>query len=613
MRIRGKLALLQVGMFASLAIAASIYFLMLSPVARMESELGYLVKLSRAIKEQLYDLSRLPLAHLKSGREAFEDSTSKVDEAFAGLDRIRELRRVGVEVVEAIEVIRNLKSLNETRIARLIGELETMKAHGRAIFILSDNITLNHFYTHMVGPMEQAELAVARVDLGNLMADLDILNDGLSASDRTIETQYELIGRAIGGARARAMRVATLIVAAIVAATLLVSMRFANGIGKAIVEIERGIGKLKEGDLSQRVSPSSRDEIGTLASDLNVFVEVLSASILDVKNVSGANLEARSRLVDAANSASSSETEIEANTRSIGKQIVSLNEHVGESSKAVGKIADGIADLDAKISSQSEMVEGVASSVTRMLSSLEDICGITERDRSRAAELVAEADKGRSVFQAAGEKIGEIPRHIGTIREMATVIRDIASQTDLLAMNAAIEAAHAGDAGRGFSVVADEIRKLSEVSTSSSRDISSSIELVVDKIEEATHANAGIGSAFSSIDGMIKEVSASMVEINKITDDLRVGSNEALDAMVELKELTREIKAGSKAIDDGSAAINGDMKGLGRVSSEVASNISEIMAGTADIGEAIRTVVEFAERVGAMSSRLDEGIRRFRL
>ena len=381
-------------------------------------------------------------------------------------------------------------------------------------------MSLNYFYTREVGQREQALLAAARVDMGKFMSDVDILDGGLSTSVQVIDKQYKLINGEIGNARAHASRLAGAVVAVIALATILLAIRFSNGIGNSIERIERSICQLKEGDLSERTSLVSRDEIGTLARNLNQFLDGLSDSILHIKEVSKANMEARNRLIEAANGAASSGTQIEANTRSIGRQIDNLNGRVGESTSSTKKIADSIVKLDAQISNQSAMVEEATSSVTQMLASLENMSRITEHDRVQAEGLVVEAEKGRMVFQTAIEKIGEIPQHVGTILDMAAVIQNIASQTNLLAMNAAIEAAHAGDAGRGFAVVADEIRKLSEVSTKSSRDISQSIKLVVSKIDEATRANAGTGLAFSAIDEKIKEVSRSMIEVNTIIGEI---------------------------------------------------------------------------------------------
>jgi len=258
------------------------------------------------------------------------------------------------------------------------------------------------------------------------------------------------------------------------------------------------------------------------------------------------------------------------------------------------------------------MVEEATASVTQMLSSLNNMSRVTGKDRDSTNELVQVLEHGRSVFETAFIKIGEIPQNIGIIRDMADVIRNIASQTNLLAMNAAIEAAHAGEAGRGFAVVADEIRKLSEASTSSSRDIAESIKAILAKIEEATEANKSTNQAFSAIDEKIRDVAKSTLELYSNISEIQLGSNQILQAMVDLQERSVRVTDGAKEMGEGSGEIKEMMIDLTRISTDVTANISEIISGIEDISVQLRSVAEFDDRLGNVSGRLDEEISRFK-
>jgi len=612
MKIRAKLTLLELAVVFFFGIAVAVYILMLSPVSRMEHERGYLTDLSNSLESELIALNRLPLTRMNDGRTNFDDAAAQVAAGFKKLDDITLLTKINGNVKKSLGIIRDLKALTDSRQEKLNQDFETLKKDGEAVFIFIDNIKPNDFYARQVAGSRQALLLAARADYAGFLTDIEIMNDSLVVSEQSVAEQYFIIDKEIGVARSRATLAALAIAFLIVAITLLCALAVANGFGKSIVEIERSIARLKDGDLTKRTAIGSRDEIGSLAKNLNLFQDSFTASILHIIEVSKVNIEVKNRLLEATNEATSSEVQIEAGTRSIGKQIETLNAHVLTSLGSIEKIVRSIADLDSQIENQSAMVEESTSSVTEMLSSLENMGRITEKNRASAGELVAEAERGSHVFQTSIEKIGEIPQNVGAIREMAAVIQGIASQTNLLAMNAAIEAAHAGESGRGFAVVADEIRKLSEASTNSSREISDSINFILAKIEEATKASEGTGAAFGMIDARIREMSKSMIEVYSSISEMQIGSKQILQAMVELRDQSISVKEGSKAMDEGSTEIRSMMDDLGQISNEVNSSITEITAGIADIGASLRSVTEYSEKVGAESSRLDGEVNRFK-
>jgi methyl-accepting chemotaxis protein len=612
MKIRAKLVLLIASMAVLFILAGALYFILLLPANKMESEKTFFISLSESLMAQQIELNRIPYITLALATDRLDGSSRKVENSFADLGKIKALTKASPEVEKAIQIIVNLKELNDNRYQKLVDDFGVVKRDITTIFIFSDNINLNDVFTTKSRQKKQAAIEAILPNFNALITDIAVMNNSLDSSGSVISKQYAIMDKQISAIRAKALTLAMSIVLVIAGITIAGAMLVAGSIARSIIGIEKIVALIKDGDLTQRFKVLSKDEIGKLTNNLNLFLEALAASMLRIKEVSQANVDAKNKLVDASTEASGASTEIQANSVSIRKQIEVLDSRIEESAGSVGKISTSIAELNTQIESESAMVEETTASVTEMLSSLENMSRITERDQRAAGELVSEAMRGRAVFETAFEKIGEIPHSIVAIREMADIIQGIASQTNLLAMNAAIEAAHAGDAGRGFAVVADEIRKLSEASTSSSSDIAASIKKIVTTIEVASGANVETTSAFASIDSRIREVSQSMTEIYSSITEIRTGSQQILSAMVELQERSLRVKEGSKVIDEGSVDIKTMMHDLRSISSEVTSNISEIAIGIRDIGNSLRKVTDLSEEVADGSIKLDIEVKCFR-
>jgi methyl-accepting chemotaxis protein len=208
--------------------------------------------------------------------------------------------------------------------------------------------------------------------------------------------------------------------------------------------------------------------------------------------------------------------------------------------------------------------------------------------------------------------VAGIAESIGTIKDMATVIKGVAGQTNLLAMNAAIEAAHAGEAGRGFAVVADEIRKLSEKTGASSKEISSTISDVTKRIEEAASTRKATSGAFDAISSRIGDVSRSITEIYSNVAEMQTGGRQILEAMSDLKGRTADLEDRSRDFDSATGRLVEGMDSLHRLSAEVVANIDEISTGISYIGGSVRGIAAEAEKAEAVGDRLDKELGLFK-
>jgi methyl-accepting chemotaxis protein len=192
-------------------------------------------------------------------------------------------------------------------------------------------------------------------------------------------------------------------------------------------------------------------------------------------------------------------------------------------------------------------------------------------------------------------------------------MENIASQTNLLSMNAAIEAAHAGEAGKGFAVVADEIRKLAESSGEQSKTISAVLKKIADSIGVITNSTDAVLSKFESIDSGVKTVSQQEEIIRKAMEEQGVGSQQILEAVSRLTEISGQVKLESEAMSTGSGEVLDTSKTLEAITEELSNGMKEMDVGADQINIAVTRVNEISVDNKNDIDELIEEVNKFKI
>jgi methyl-accepting chemotaxis protein len=247
------------------------------------------------------------------------------------------------------------------------------------------------------------------------------------------------------------------------------------------------------------------------------------------------------------------------------------------------------------VEEQTYSVTQSSSAIEEMLANIQSVTQTLIQNIENVNELNAASEEGRRSLQEVSRDIQEIARESEGLLEINLVMQTIASQTNLLSMNAAIEAAHAGEAGKGFAVVADEIRKLAENSGKQSKTISSVLKKIKNSIDVITMSTNAVLDKFEAIDSRVRIVSDQESNIRNAMEEQGAGSQQILEAISKLNDLTYKVKQNSLEMLEGSKDVIKESKNLEMVTHHISGGMNEIAAGADQIGTAITAVNDISK------------------
>jgi methyl-accepting chemotaxis protein len=403
------------------------------------------------------------------------------------------------------------------------------------------------------------------------------------------------------------MTILFLLMMAAIAAILIISYIFISGLLKPMKDMVLTLDEIADNrDLTKRIEFKHMDEIGVLAHDFNDMMEKIKNFVGTIKYKINALTNTGYELSANMKKTSQSVDQISADFDGMKGMMGKQEESASEAGKAVKNIKNNIDNLNKLIEDQSTSINNSSSAIEEMTANIHSVTRTLIENSKNVSELTEASENGKTGLQTVAQKIQEIAKDSEGLLEINSVMNNIASQTNLLSMNAAIEAAHAGESGKGFAVVADEIRKLAESSSKQSKTTASMLKKIKTSIDSITLSSNEVLSRFEIIDLGVKTVSQHEENIRNAMEEQEVGGKQILDSMERLKEISVSVKQGASDMHESGDQLNRQTGEFIKISNEAMKGMNSIVNGA--MGQ-IKTAVTLMDDMNNENSRNFEELK----
>ena len=515
------------------------------------------------------------------------------------------------------QILSNTRSINDQE--QLVRSLQRAKDHVR---VLLDGGEIDGIPVPPVaeGPIREnilrmqreldpyADLGMERISVflrterGDIRVDgayrnsFTVLTDLSVTASETILDELTVLSREMEITARRGILILGIATVISLVAAIVFALAFSGDVVSRVRRVMDASERLADGDLTVEVAARSRDEVGDMARNIREAVESLRGIISTVADRVDVLQETGDRLQQSTQTTGATVLQIAGLMDASRDQNESLAANVSQTTTIIEEMARSIEALNNSVQQQASAIEESSASIEEMISSIENIASVSNTAREQIERLDTASEEGRHALDEQEDLITQMSSASDRLLEANELIAGVTEQTDLLAMNAAIEAAHAGEAGRGFAVVADEIRKLAEMTGEQSRQVNSDIESIRSLIGRLVAGSRTTTDGFGAIQSSLSEVRNVFHEIHGAMQEQRTGGREILDALRQMRDLTTMVNDGSGEMRAGNEQMLTAIRNVNEITQSSRDSINEVNDGIRRISDAIGDISTASDR-----------------